>query len=154
MKPKRVYIDTSVVGGCLEPEFRGSSLRLFGAFRSGEMIAVVSDLTEAEVERAPQIVRAILDGIPAAHREGVRITRETRELAERYMAAGVVSWSMWADARHVAAATIHEVDVLASWNFKHIVNTRRIHGYNTVNLSEARPLPNIQTPAEVIGYVG
>jgi len=118
------------------------------------MIAVVSDLTEAEVDRAPPIVRAVLDGIPAAHREGVRITRETRELAERYMAAGVVGWSMWADARHVAAATIHEVDVLASWNFKHIVNARRIYGYNTVNLSESRPLPNIQTPAEVIGYVG
>jgi hypothetical protein len=153
MKPLRVYIDTSVVGGCLDPEFRAASVRLFEAFRSGVMIAVVSDLTDLEVGRAPPVVRAVLAGIPDAHREDVGITRDVRELADDYLAAGVVGRSAWADARHVAAATFYEVDVLASWNFKHIVNRRRIDGYNSVNLNEGRPLPNIQTPAEVIGHV-
>ncbi len=37
--------------------------------------------------------------------------------------------------RHIAMATIYKVDVLASWNFKHIVNLDKIKGYNSVNLN-------------------
>ena len=59
---------------------------------------------------------------------------------------------MKADAEHIATATVHEVDVLASWNFKHIVNVRRIRGYNAANLQEGRSLVEIQTPAEVIHH--
>jgi hypothetical protein len=55
------------------------------------------------------------------------------------------------DAQHIATATVHSADVLASWNFKHIVNVQRIHGYNSVNVREGRPTLEIRTPAEVLG---
>jgi hypothetical protein len=38
-----------------------------------------------------------------------------------------------------------------SWNFKHIVNLRRIHAYNAVNLKMGYPLLEIRTPREVPG---
>jgi hypothetical protein len=41
---------------------------------------------------------------------------------------------MRADAQHIAIATVARVDVLVRWNLKHIVNLRRIRGYNSVNL--------------------
>jgi hypothetical protein len=44
MKP-RVYIDTSVIGGCFDEEFAVWSLKLFGEFHAGSKTAVVSDLT-------------------------------------------------------------------------------------------------------------
>jgi len=128
MKPRRIYIDTSVVGGCLDAEFEDSSLRPFELFRTGALVAVVCRLVVAEVRRAPPAVNAMLAGIPSAHREDVRVTREAVGLAKRYIAAGVLGRSMHADAHHVATATIHRVDVLASWDFKHVVNVRRIHG--------------------------
>ena len=152
MKPLRVYIDASVVGGCLDSEFRYPSVQLFERFRNGTMIAVVSDLAALEVSRAPLSVRAVLNQVPAAHREEVMVTLEAKELAERYIAAGVIGRAMWMDARHIATATVHRVDVLASWNFKHIVNTRRMKGYNSVNTLAARQPLQIRTPAEVIGY--
>lgn len=151
MKPIRVYIDTSVVGGCLDPEFREASTELFERFRDGRMICVVSDLMVTEVDRAPTTVRAVLAGVPPAYRENVHVTPEATALANRYIAAGVIGRSMLGDAEHIATATIHRVDVLASWNFKHIVNPRRIQGYNVVNASEFRSSVEIRTPAEVIG---
>ena len=42
------------------------------------------------------------------------------------------------------------VDVLVSWNFKHVVNLRRIHGYNEVNHQLGYPPVEIRTPREVV----
>jgi hypothetical protein len=153
MKPKRVYIDTSVVGGCVDAEFRGASVALFERFRTGRLIGVVSDLTRSELDPAPMMIRAVLQRIPARYREDVRMNAEALRLAELYIAAGVIPQAMSTDARHIATATVHAVDVLASWNFKHIVNARRIHGYNVVNQREGYPAPGIRTPAEIIRNV-
>jgi hypothetical protein len=152
MKALRVYTDTSAIGGCLDPEFSEASKQLFEQFRSGKLILVLSDLTLLELERAPPAVRAVLDGIPAEHREESAFTRDASKLAERYIEARVIGGSMRTDAQHIATATVHRVDVLVSWNFKHIVNLPRIHGYNSVNLREGYPLLEIRSPREVIGY--
>lgn len=76
------------------------------------------------------------------------------ELAEQYITGGVIGASMRLDARHIATATVHRVDVLVSWNFKHIVNLPRIHGYNSVNLRLGYPMLEIRSPREVILYEG
>lgn len=57
---------------------------------------------------------------------------------------------MRVDAQHIAIATVARVDVLVSWNFKHIVNLQRIHGYNSVNLRYGYPMIEIRTPREVM----
>ena len=57
---------------------------------------------------------------------------------------------MRADAQHIAIATVARVDVLVSWNFKHIVNLHRIHGYNSVNLRRGYPTLEIRAPREVL----
>jgi predicted nucleic acid-binding protein len=151
MKPLRVYIDTSVVGGCLEAEFRDASVELFDRFRTGRMIMVASDLLESEIRAAPFTVQAILDD-PALKPASVLVTVAADHLAERYIAGGVIGRANYHDALHVATATVHQVDVLASWDFKHIINWTRIRGYNAVNAGEGyRPL-TINSPQEVIRH--
>jgi hypothetical protein len=49
-------------------------------------------------------------------------------------------------------ATINKVDVLASWNFKHIVNLKRIRGYNAVNLKKGYAMLEIRNPKDLIKY--
>ena len=49
-------------------------------------------------------------------------------------------------------ATINKVDVLASWNFKHIVNLARIKGYNAVNLRLGYQMIEIRSPKDLINY--
>ena len=53
----RVYVDTSVIGGCLDDEFRGPSVRLFDRGRAGGALLVISDTTLAELASAPPKVR-------------------------------------------------------------------------------------------------
>ena len=41
------------------------------------------------------------------------------------------------------------VDVLASWNFRHMVNLWRIRRYNEVNGQEGYPAIDIRSPKEL-----
>jgi hypothetical protein len=50
----------------------------------------------------------------------------------------------------VALATVSAVDVLVSWNFKHIVNLGRIRLFNAVNLEQGYGVIEIRTPQEVL----
>ena len=146
---QRIYTDTSVIGGCLDVEFRSPSVRLFEKFHSGEAIVVLSDLTLLELASAPKKVHDALIGIPEEHREYVVLTAEAKELAELYLSEGVIGPGKRIDAQHIAIATISHVHVLVSWNFQHIVNLERIRGYNSINVREGYPVLEIRSPWEV-----
>jgi len=148
----RISTDTSVIGGCLDVEFKEGSLTLFETFNAGSTVLVVSNLTLAELESAPQTVRDVLLSVPRDHMELIEFTEEAGDLAETYLKEGVVSRKSRVDAQHIATATINRVDVLVSWNFKHIVNLERIHGYNSVNLRAGYPMLESRTPIEVLNY--
>ena len=150
MKKLRIYVDTSVIGGCEDEEFSAASRLLCSKFKAGEFVMVVSDLTIQEMEGAPPSVRQHLEDIPMAHQIQVRLSTEARQLADAYLAHGVVGPGSLADALHVALATVNAVDVLISWNFKHIVNLGRIRLFNAVNLEQGYGLIEIRTPQEVL----
>jgi predicted nucleic acid-binding protein len=151
---RRIYTDTSVIGGCLDDEFEESSRQLFDRFLHGEDVIVISELTLFELEGAPAEVRDILEDVPSAHREDVEFTEDASRLADQYLQADVVGKASRLDARHIATATVHRTDVLVSWNFKHVVNLDRIRGYNSVNLREGYPMLEIRSPQEVLPYDG
>jgi len=146
----RIYIDTSVIGGCLDKEFQNASMELIDKFKRGEMIAVISELTTLELKDAPQEVQNILKEIPERKIEYVELTEEAVNLAKKYITEGVIGGGKLVDAEHIAIATINRV--LVSWNFRHIVNLRKIRGYNSVNLKYGHPLLEIRSPLEVITY--
>ena len=83
--------------------------------------------------------------------EVLALASEAEELAAQYIRDGAVGKNERADALHIALATAARVDVLVSWNFKHIVNLRRIHAFNAVNLKHGHPVLEIRSPREVIG---
>ncbi len=103
----------------------------------------------AHIQGAPDTVRARLLEIPEANRIVLLETAEAASLAEAYLAHGIVGPGSRSDALHVALATIGRVDVLVSWNFKHIVNLGRIRLFNAVNLEQGYGLIEIRTPREV-----
>lgn len=113
---------------------------------------MVSELTLAELEGAPAEVLEVLRAVPAANIEEVHFSAEARELAEEYIASGVIGAAHLEDAQHIALATVNRVDALVSWNFKHIVNLDRVRGYNSVNFRSGHILLEIRTPQEVLRY--
>ena len=87
----RVYTDTSVLGGCEDEEFAEHSVRLMDGFVRGDLILVVSSLTVQELAAAPAEVRRRLASVPEAHIETLQLDAEAKELAEAYVAAGVLT---------------------------------------------------------------
>jgi predicted nucleic acid-binding protein len=146
----RIYTDTSVIGGCEDDEFRVHSRRLMDAFIRGDLRLVLSELTLRELEPAPPAVREVLAAVPEGHIEVVRLTPAADELARRYLAEGILKPNMLADAQHIAMATVAGVDVLVSWNFRHVVNLPRIHGYHGVNAKLGYQTLEIRSPREVL----
>jgi PIN domain len=149
---QRIYIDTSIVGGYFDEEFKEATSFLFQRFENGEIIFVVSDLLDLELINAPERVRNLLLNYSADKFERVELTEETVVLAEKYISEKVVGKTSREDCRHIALATINKVDVLASWNFKHIVNLDRIKGYNSVNMRLGYSIIEIRSPKDLIKY--
>ena len=148
----RIYIDTSVVGGFFDEEFKGATIRLFERLNNNEIIFVVSDLLDLELINAPQHVREHLRNYSADKFERVELNEDTIKLANAYIDEKVVGKTSLEDCRHIAMATIHKVDVLASWNFKHIVNLDRIKGYNAVNSRLGYSVLEIRSPKDLMNY--
>jgi len=152
MKKQRIYIDTSIVGGFFDTEFEKETKLLFQRLENKEVIFVLSTVLDKEMRNAPLHVKNLLDNYDENSFERVDLTDEARELADKYIAENVVGKTSLDDCRHIALATIAKVDVLASWNFKHIVNLIRIRGYNAVNLKNGYATLEIRNPKELIDY--
>jgi hypothetical protein len=151
MKKVRIYVDTSVIGGCFDPEFRTWSNGLIDDFRSRRFHLVLSDVTAAEVERAPDQVREMY-GELTSFAEILSVTDEVLDLLEKYEAHGVLDSRFRNDMLHIALATVAEVDVLVSWNFQHIVRLDKIQQFNGINLELGYKPLAIYSPREVTTY--
>jgi len=149
---QRIYIDTSVVGGYFDEEFSEATIALFQRLINDEVTFVVSELLELELINAPRNVKELLDNYSADKFERIELTEEAANLANVYIEEKVVGKTSLEDCRHIAMATINKVDVLASWNFKHIVNLDRIKGYNSVNLRLGYSMIEIRSPKDLINY--
>ena len=150
MKRTRVYVDTSVIGGCLDEEFAADSRALIQAAREGRFVLLVSDLMAAEVKAGPPVLQDVLKDLPEASFERVAISEESEQLRDAYLAAKVVGRGHAKDAHHIALATVSRADLVVSWNFKHIVHWDKIRMFNAVNLREGYPAIEIRSPREVV----
>ncbi len=148
-RPLRVYVDTSVFGVVHDEEFRAPSERFFAAVRGGAFVVLVSDVLALEIEGAPEFVQETFESY-RARAEVLELSEEATALAEAYLAADVVPAGSRVDAVHVALASVARADAVVSWNFKHLVQLRRIRGFHAVNVFRGYPLIEIRSPLEVI----
>jgi len=149
---KRFYIDTSVFGGYFDIEFEETTTELISEVLRDKITILYSEMTESELVNAPEKVKNLIKSFPVDSIEYLEITREVLHLADSYIQEKVVGKTSREDCIHIALATLNRADVLISWNFKHIVNLKRIQGYNSVNLRFGFPIIEIRSPKEMIDY--
>ena len=152
MKRQRIYLDTSIFGGLYDEEFKEYTEHLFKRIKKSEFEIIYSNVTEQELENAPDRIRGTVGLLPINSTEYVTSDIESANLAKRYIDEGVVGPTSYADCLHIALATIHNANILISWNFKHIVNVVRILGYNSVSIAEGYKPIDIRSPRELINY--
>jgi predicted nucleic acid-binding protein len=152
-----IYIETSVWSFAFAedvPDYRADTLtffelckkRVFEPYVSG---AVLSEIQFADVplrKRLEELVRSVKPVM-------LPLLPEADGLSEAFVREKVVPPSKPEDARHVAIAMVHGLDVLVSWNFRHIVNIRREERFNAVALLEGyHHRLRIVSPKELIYY--
>ena len=72
-------------------------------------------------------------------------------LVQAYMQQGLFRLEQIDDAMHVALCTVNLIDVLASWNFRHLANVNRERRIMAVNESCGYLYPlRIVSPEEVM----
>ena len=111
-----------MIGCCEDEKFRGHSHPLIERCVRGGVTLVISAVVVNELKRAPQAVQYVPVVLGTDHVEEIPITEEVRELADCYLKSSALGEGTRADARHIAAATVAGVNVLASWNYRHILN--------------------------------
>ena len=82
---QRIYLDTSVFGGYFDAEFELWTKILFDKIIKGEIRMLYSQMTEIELENAPQQVKDLLSKIPEENTEFLLITQDANNLADKYL---------------------------------------------------------------------
>lgn len=148
----RADADTSVFGGCYDDEFSVDSRKFFDEIAAGKFLLVLSETTLLELGDAPPRVREVLTQLPLDSLEMIETSEDMIALRDAYLEAGVLGSSSIRDATHVAAGSVADVDMIVSWNFKHIVHFDKIHGFHAVNLFKGYRMVEIYSPKEVVGH--
>jgi len=149
---QRIYIDTSVIGGYFDAPLQESTRQLFECIQNGEFTVLLSTVTQDELENAPTHVQELVKNIKNDFVEILLISDEAIDLANEYIEKKVVGQTNFTDCLHIALATIHRADFLISWNFRHIVNVRRIMGYNSINIKSGYKQLEIRSPRDFEKY--
>jgi hypothetical protein len=149
----KFYLDTSVFGGYWDEIFKVDTIAFLEYARDNNAEIIYSDVTEEELEGAPQKVKQLVQNLEETERIRIKVLEmndEAEILAKRYIEEGPLAKKCENDARHIALASIYGVNALISWNFKHMVNFTRLQQYNSINLRLGYRLIDIRSPKEII----
>lgn len=149
MRIPTLYLDTSVLGGYFDDEWKQPTQELWRQMENGQWRFVTSLVTSEELIEAPERVRNLFNTTFEAT-DVLDVSDEMDRLAAIYVAQGVVTAKYEDDARLVAVCTVTRADFLVSWNFRHMVNVQREAAFNGVNLLKGYPAIRIVNPLEII----
>jgi len=151
----RVYVETSVVSYLTSFPSRDilvathqqlthvwwTSRTRFELFVSEAVLAEASSGDPAAAERR----MAAVASLPI-----LQITHEVEDLARHFLVAGALPPKAFVDALHVAAAAVHRMDFLLTWNCAHIANAQIRGKLEALCRNRAHQPPMICTPQELL----
>jgi hypothetical protein len=135
---RKVYIETSVWGMTVPgqpPALRQPTIEFSRQCAAGYFQVFVSQVVLDEMALAPlAAVEHMRYEIERLAPPILEAKAECDELAQAYLTAGVIPAKKRDDARHVAVATIARIELVLSWNHKHLANDRKWALFNATNL--------------------
>ena len=157
MKLLKIYLDTSVINFLFAedaPDFKRVTIDFFEHYVRRKVYQVyVSEVVIREIEQtsdADQKER-LLNVIAEYDLRVLPLTDEANKLALLYLAERILPEKKLDDARHIALTTVNQIDILLSWNFKHLANINKQLAVKVINEREGYFYPMLLTnPMEVI----
>lgn len=133
----KIYLDTSVISVYDDSRILQRQAQTQEFWRTLKDFNVyVSEVTLNEINNSPnvrkrnQLLRLIKNF------EILPITQEVEKLANEYIKKKIIPEKYFDDALHLAAATVNGLNILVSWNCKHLINLRTKRDANKINLSK------------------
>jgi hypothetical protein len=154
MRVPKAYIETSVFNFVFAddaPDRQQDARQFFDEIRQGRYVPFTSDYVIRELARCSEPKRSAMVGLIDRH--GIitlPLDAEAERLAAMYVADGIIPEKYVMDGVHIAIATVHDLDFIVSYNFKHIVKRKTVTMTEGVNLREGYKRVGIFSPTEVI----
>lgn len=154
MRTPKVYLETTLFNYYFDEDrdAHADTVTLFeecsaGNFEPYTSLYVIDELEDAPPEKRDKMIALI-------ERYGVTVltaSDETDSLARRYLAENALPHGSLADASHIAAAAVNDLDMIISLNFRHIVREKTIKLTGAINVLLGYRAVEINSPMEVIG---
>lgn len=157
MRKLKIYLDTSVINFLFAddvPEFKKITEDFFENYvKKGKYIVYISDVVIAEIEKTKDEIKKkqLLEVIERYSLKILTFDKVSDELAKVYIKEKIIPPKKLEDAQHIAISTCNQIDVLLSWNFKHLANIQKQLSVKVINEKEGYFYPLILTnPMEVL----
>ncbi len=106
---------------------------------------VLSEAAAGDADAAGRRM-AFLDGLPL-----LEISARVDELAAAILASELLPPKALRDAAHIAVASVAEVDILLTWNCRHIANATIMRELSELIAAFGFQMPILCTPLELLG---
>jgi predicted nucleic acid-binding protein len=151
---KRLYIETSVWNQLQQderPDWREITERFLTVAGTGLYDLYVSDYVFFELEKCDDHKKrsAILEWIERAGPQVITPDAECEALMERYFETGILfptKVNKFYDAGHVAVASVHGIEYVLTFNYRHLLKINKMEGFNGVNLLHGYGQVHLTTP--------
>lgn len=142
MRKLKIYLDTSVINFIFAddaPQFQVVTTEFFKKYFN-EYEVFISNVVLFEIDKTKNAKRKkellyIVHTYPFQVLQG-EADDDVEYLASLYLAENIIPATKKEDALHIAIATVYEMDILLSWNFKHLANVKKQIMINTINERE------------------
>jgi len=140
MRKLKLYLETSVWNFYYAddaPEKQAITQQFFHSLPNDKLELYISDAVLDEIEGASQDKRNQLLQLTDHYKPMLLdLNTSVHELANAYLLHQILPAKSGYDAQHIAAATVYQLDVIVSWNLRHIANIhrqQRVQSFNQAN---------------------
>jgi len=149
-----MYLDTSVINFYFaedSPEKMSITQKFFREISIGGYKVFISEVVIREINDASEPKRTkLLDIIDRHTPKMLRLDTKCENLADKFVKEGIIPVRHRDDALHIAIAVLNDIDVIVSWNMRHMVKLKTIEGVNSITKKLNLKRIDIRTPEEVL----
>jgi predicted nucleic acid-binding protein len=155
METQKVYLETTLFNYYFDTTKNAQpvTVAFFEAIGSSQFEGYTSVYTYDELDKAPEPLRTNMLNLIKHYRITMLYTSaDVIQLAERYIANNIIPKKKRIDALHIAIASVNELDIIMSFNFKHINKLKTKTLIPAVNQLSGYRVIYIAQPEEVFDF--
>ncbi|OHD19560.1 MAG: hypothetical protein A2086_14425 [Spirochaetes bacterium GWD1_27_9] len=155
MRKKKIYLDTSVISFIFaddSPDFKDITIDFFEHY-SKDYELYISEIVILEINKntSNDLKKAMLDTLKKYDIKELLYNEEIEIIAKTYLVNKIIPENKEEDALHVAYTTYYQIDILLSWNFRHLANIKKEEKIIIENMKIGYNYPiRLLSPLEVL----